>query len=139
MKLTHLLIVHAIVALVFGIGAVLIPQQFLSYFGPTLDPAGSLMMQFGGAWLIGIGLLAWFIRNTAESEARTGIVLSFLTMSVITFVVALLGQIATVPVLNTLGWLPVVISLILALGYVYFLFAGHEEVQAGSLTQHPQH
>ena len=39
------------------IGSVLAPHLFLSLFGATLGPAGAVMMQYGGAWLIGIGLL----------------------------------------------------------------------------------
>ena len=49
------------------------------------------MMQYGGAWLIGIGLLAWFARDAADLETRRAIVLAFLICYSIAFVVELFG------------------------------------------------
>jgi hypothetical protein len=60
MKLKSLFIFNAIATIIFGIGSVLAPQVFISLFGANLNPAGLLMMQYGGTWLIGIGLLAQF-------------------------------------------------------------------------------
>jgi hypothetical protein len=121
MKLKSLFVFNAIATIIFGVGSVLAPQAFVSLFGATLNPAGALMMQYGGAWLIGIGLLAWFVRNTADSEARQAIVLAFLICYSIAFIVALLAQLAAV--LNALGWGTVALNLLLALGYGYFQFA----------------
>ena len=121
MKLKSLFIFNAIATIIFGIGSVLAPQALISLLGANLDPAGVLMMQYGGAWLIGIGLLAWFARNAADSEARRAIVLAFLICYSIAFVVALLAQLANV--LNALGWGTVALNLVLALGYGYFQFA----------------
>lgn len=121
MKLKSLFIFNAIATIIFGIGSVLAPQALISLLGANLDPAGVLMMQYGGAWLIGIGLLAWFARNAADSEARRAIVLAFLICYSIAFIVALLAQLADV--LNALGWGTVALNLVLALGYGYFQFA----------------
>jgi hypothetical protein len=121
MKLKSLFVFNAIATIIFGVGSVLAPQALVSLFGATLNPAGALMMQYGGAWLIGIGLLAWFVRNTADSEARQAIVLAFLICYSIAFIVALLAQLAAV--LNALGWGTVALNLLLALGYGYFQFA----------------
>jgi len=121
MKLKSLFIFNAIATIIFGIGSVLAPQALVSLYGTTLNPAGVLMMQYGGAWLIGIGLLAWFARNAADSEARRAIVLAFLICYSIAFIVALLAQLTAV--LNALGWGTVALNLVLALGYSYFQFA----------------
>ena len=121
MKLKSLFIFNAITSIFFGVGSVLAPQVIVSLFGATLNPAGMLMMQYGGAWLIGIGLLAWFARNAADSEARRAIVLAFMICYSIAFVLALLSQLAGV--LNALGWGTVVLNLLLAIGYGYFQFA----------------
>ena len=121
MKLKSLFIFNAITVIIFGVGSVLAPQVFVSLFGATLNPAGMLMMRYGGAWLIGIGLLAWFARNAADSEARRAIVLAFMICYSIAFVLALLSQLAGV--LNALGWGTVVLNLLLAIGYGYFQFA----------------
>ena len=121
MKLRYLFIFNAFATIIFGIGSVLIPQTLITLFGSTLNPAGLLMMQYGGVWLIGLGLLAWLARNAAESEARKAIILAFMICYGVAFIVALLAQLNTV--LNAFGWGTVGLNLVLALGYGYFQFA----------------
>ena len=133
MKTRPLFVINAIVALPFGIGSVLAPDLFLSLFGAKLGPAGSLMMQFAGAWLIGIGLLTWLARNASDHEVQRNIALAFMVMYIVALVVALLGQFSGV--LNALGWLVVVINACLALGYGYALFTGREATKAVSRIQ----
>jgi len=121
MKLKYLFIFNAFATIIFGIGSVLIPQTLVTLFGSTLNPAGVLMMQYGGVWLIGLGLLAWLARNAAESEARKAIILAFMICYGVAFIVALLAQLNAV--LNAFGWGTVDLNLVLALGYGYFQFA----------------
>ena len=121
MKLKTLFIFNAIATILFGIGSVLAPFTLVNLFGSTLNPAGALMMQYGGVWLIGIGLLAWFARNSTDSDARRAIVLAFLICYSIAFIIALLAQLNNV--LNAFGWGTVTLNLVLALGYGYFQFA----------------
>jgi len=121
MKLKYLFIFNAIATIIFGIGSVLIPQTLVTLFGSTLNPAGVLMMQYGGVWLIGLGLLAWLVRNAAESEARKAVILAFMVCYGIAFIVALLAQLNAV--LNAFGWGTVGLNMVLALGYGYFQFA----------------
>lgn len=121
MKLKYLFIFNAVATIIFGIGSVLIPQTLVTLFGSTLNPAGVLMMQYGGVWLIGLGLLAWLVRNAAESEARKAVILAFMVCYGIAFIVALLAQLNAV--LNAFGWGTVGLNMVLALGYGYFQFA----------------
>lgn len=126
MKLKVVFIANAVVSLPFGLGSVLAPHLFMSLFGTTLGPAGALMMQYGGAWLIGIGLLTWFTRNGADSEAGRGIALALLIAYLIALVVSVLGQLAGV--LNTLGWMPVAIQVFFAASLGYLLLAERRAV-----------
>lgn len=121
MKLKYIFIFNAIATIIFGIGSVLMPQTFANLFGSTLNPAGVLMMQYGGVWLIGLGLLSWFARNAPESETRRAITRAFVICYGVAFIVALLAQLNAV--LNVLGWGTVGLNLLLALGYGYFQFA----------------
>ena len=121
MKPKTLFIANALVSLPFGIGSVLAPHLFLSLFGATLGPAGAYMMQFAGAWLIGLGLLTWLTRNAAQSEAGRGIALALLVAYLVALVVSVLGQLAGV--LNVLGWMPVAIQVLFAAGLGYGLLA----------------
>ena len=115
MKLKVLFIANTIVSLPFGIGSVLAPHLFLSLFGATLGPAGAVMMQYGGAWLIGLGLLTWFARNAAGSEAGRGIASALLVAYLVALVVSVLGQLAGA--LNVLGWMPVAIQAFFVVGF----------------------
>ena len=121
MKLKVLFIANTVVSVPFGIGSVLAPHLFLSLFGATLGPAGAVMMQHGGAWLIGLGLLTWFTRNAAESEAGRGIAGALLVAYLVALAVSVRGQIAGA--LNTLGWLPVLIQAFFVAGLGYHLLA----------------
>jgi hypothetical protein len=123
-KLKTLFIANAIVSLPFGIGSVLAPRLFLSLFGATLGPAGAYMMQFAGAWLIGIGLLAWLTRDGVESGTGRGIAQGLLVAYLVALVVSVLGQLAGV--LNVLGWMPVAIQVFFVAALGYGLFAGRE-------------
>lgn len=120
MRLSNLLIFHAVVALVFGILFVLAPAPVVSLYGVTLGLAGTLMARSVGACLIGIGLACWFARSSGASELRQGVILSFFIGDVVGFIVALLGQLSGVT--NALGWINVAIWLSLTLGLGYFRF-----------------
>jgi hypothetical protein len=123
-RLRTLFIANAVASLPFGIGSIVAPHLFLSLFGATLGPAGAYMMQFAGAWLIGLGLLTWFTRGAADTEAGRGIALALLVAYLVALVTSVLGQLAGV--LNVLGWIPVAIQLFFVLGLGYGLFAGRE-------------
>ena len=120
MKIKTLFVFNAIATILFGTGSVLAPHTLVNLFGSALNPAGALMMQYGGVWLIGIGLLAWFARDSTESDAQKAIVLAFLICYSLAFVVALIAQLNNV--LNAFGWGTVALNLVLALGYGYFQF-----------------
>ena len=120
MKLSNLLVVNTIVALVYGISFVLVPATVLSIYGVTQGPAVELMGQFFGVALIGIGLLTWFARNVADSDTQRGIILALLISDVIGVIVAVLGTVSGV--MNVVGWSAVGIYALLGLGYAYLQF-----------------
>jgi hypothetical protein len=126
MKLKTLFIFNTAVSLPFGIGCVLAPHLFTSLFGTTLNPAGALMMQYGGAWLIGLGLLTWFTRNAAESEAGRTIAWALLVAYLVALVVSVMGQLTGA--LNVLGWMPVLIQAFFVAGLGYNLLAERRAV-----------
>jgi hypothetical protein len=66
-------------------------------------------------------VLAWFARNTPDSETRRAIVLAMLVEHALGLIVALWGQLSGV--VNALGWSTVGIYLLLTAGYGYFLLA----------------
>jgi len=120
MKLSTWLTIAAVVAVVFGLAFVLVTGPLLSFYGITIDKAGTLVAQLFGAALIGFAVLNWFARGVTDREARQAIVLANLASDTVGFVMALIGQLAGVA--NALGWSTVAIYLLLALGFAYFQF-----------------
>jgi len=121
MNLKTLLVFNAIVALVYGVGFVLVPATVLTLYGATVSPSANLVGQLFGVTLIGIGLICWLARNVTDPGAQRAIVLAQLIATVIGVIVAVMGTISGV--MNAVGWSAVVIYLLLALGYAYFQFA----------------
>jgi hypothetical protein len=120
MKLNSLMIITAIVALIFGLGFMLVPLQSISLYGNTLEGAGVFVARYFGAALIGYGILAWFNRNTASRQVTMG----FFAAMVLGFLVALYDAIYGTH--NGLVWLNVAIYLLLGIGFGYFSFVKKE-------------
>jgi NAD/NADP transhydrogenase beta subunit len=120
MKLSNLLVINAIVALVYGISFVLVPATVLSLYGMTQGPSAALAGQFFGVALIAIGLLTWFTRNITDSDTQRAFILALLISDVIGVIVAVLGTVSGV--MSAVGWSAVGIYLLLSLGFAYFQF-----------------
>jgi hypothetical protein len=119
MKLKTLMIIKAIVCLCFGIPILLVPHFIYSIFGASLTDGGAFVAREYGAAMIGILMLTWFARNSPESEARWAIILALFVYDALGFVVTLIAILSGA--LNPLAWLVVVLYLLLALGFGYFL------------------
>ena len=128
MKLSVLFIITAIIAIVFGVVFVIIPEPMYSLYGIESNMMLNYMGQLFGAALIVVGLIAWGSRNAADSDARRAIIFSFFIGDTIGFVIALIGQVNQV--VNAVGWTTVVIYFLLALGFAIFQFSKEKPVQA---------
>lgn len=120
MKISILLLVNTIVALIFGIAFVLVPGTVAGLYGVTPTPAVNLVGQFFGSALIAIGLVCWFIRNVTDAAALKAIVLAQLIANIIGLIISILGTVGGT--INAVGWSSVVIYLVLALWFAYFQF-----------------
>lgn len=103
MRLGTLLLIGGVIALVFGLGFLMVPAPMLALYGVPPDPAVVLMGRFFGAALVQLGL-----------------VLGSFLGSVAGLVVALSGQFWGV--VNSLGWSTVAIYGLLLIGYGSFVF-----------------
>ena len=95
-------IIHAIVALIFGLAFVFVPGSTLSLYGVTVNEAGIFISRLYGASLLVFAVLAWFARNAEESTARRAILIGFFIGFAVGFIVALIGQLSGV--VNAVGW-----------------------------------
>ena len=120
MKLKHVFIFNTVVALIYGIGAVLLPETIMSMHDMSTDPTGIYLGRSFGVSLIGIGLVTFLIRDVPDTKVSHSIALGLLVSDIVGFVVSLLAMLAGL--MNALGWLGTGIYLVLALGYGYFRF-----------------
>jgi hypothetical protein len=120
MKLSTLLVITAIVALVFGICFVLVPRVVLSIYGITEGRSEALMSEFFGTALIGIGLIAWLMRKVTDASAQRAVVIGFLITDVLGLIISLIGTLSET--MNSVGWTVVVLYLLLTIGYTSILF-----------------
>ena len=133
MKLSTLMIFNAVVAGVFGVAFLLVPDQVGSLYDVEVNEILTYVVRLLGAELIAIAGVTWFARNADDSAARRAIVLALLIGNAIGFVVALIGQINNV--VAAVGWGNVAIYLLLALGYGYFQFVKPAPGQAPSFGE----
>ena len=133
MKLRYVFMVNTLVALIFAAGLLLAPKTILNLYGLTVGTAVrnnaiiSLVAQLLGATLIVPGLLSWFAGSMQDAGGRRSAAVSLLVYDVIGFgVVLFVGMIPKV--MSAAGWSLVLIFLLFAIGYAYFLFMRPQEI-----------
>jgi len=119
MKLKTLMISKAIVCITLGIPILAAPVLFYSVFGLALTPSGAYTAREYGASLIGNFLLTWFARDVQDPLSRRAILLGMTFYNTIGFIATLV--VVLTGVTNFLGWGPVVLYLLFAVGFGYFL------------------
>jgi hypothetical protein len=124
MKFNTLMIITAVVALIFGLGFILVPSITVGLYGTQLDTIGEFVGRYFGAALIGYAFLAWLNRNSTSRPVQGG----FFVAMALGFVVSLYDALAGVH--NALVWLNVVIYLLLGIGFGYFFFTQEEAAAA---------
>ena len=120
MKLRVFLIINAILAIVHGIGFILMPSELLALYQVSRGASEQLMGQFFGATLLSVGVLAWLGKDLTDSRALAAIVLANLIGVAVGAVVSIRGVLSGV--MGSAGWTSVAIYVFLTLGFLYFQF-----------------
>ena len=128
MKLKHLLIINAIIALGYAFGELLITKTMFSLYFVTETPTAEaiLALRYFGWGLLAVGLICAFVATAPPSEAKQAIVKALFIADVVGLIVSLMGIFSGT--FTALGWSAVVIYVFLAAGYGYFWFIKPETV-----------
>lgn len=118
MKLSHLLLLCAIVSSVFGIGLMFVPDQVLPLYGLGPGRAGVLVSRLLGAALLGVAVLNWAAMSVTDTTAHRAIAMGNMTGSGLVFVVLLTAQ--GQGLLLSFGWPTITLALLFTLGFAYF-------------------
>ncbi|MCP5094261.1 MAG: hypothetical protein GY943_01780 [Chloroflexi bacterium] len=125
MTLTNLFRLHAILAVIYAIGLVLIPKSIIGLLSDApLGTVGTDVTRLFGAALVMISLIAWAASRMNGAEGRRAIALSLFVYTTLGTIITLLGQFAGT--WGPLGWSNIVSYLIFVVGYGYFLFVKPE-------------
>ncbi|MBV8850325.1 MAG: hypothetical protein JOZ16_12155 [Methylobacteriaceae bacterium] len=122
LNLNTFLLISAIVALLFGLGFVLLPGVMFSIYGIAASPASYLGFRLFGSVLVAIGLLNWLFKDSSNWEAVRALLLSVAIGNVIGLLLVLFATIAGT--INAMGWSAVLIYLLLGIGDAYFVSRG---------------
>ena len=122
MRLSSLLLTAGLLALVFGLGFLLVPQAVLPVYGIQPEPTTMLMSRYFGAALVHIGAAVYLILEVHEAPAQRALVVAGVVGSLAGLGVSVMGQLSGL--VNAMGWSSVAIYGALLLGYASFLRGG---------------
>ena len=108
----------AILALVHGVGFVLVPEQVAASYGMSASVSTVLMARLFGAALLGLGLIFWFARG-GSSDSVHGVLVATIIGNTLGLIVVVMGTMAGT--LNAMGWVATLIYLFGAAGSGYFV------------------
>ena len=118
-----LFVLSAILAVIIGLGFLIVPDRALPLLGTTEQYVSTLVAaRFFGFALFGMGLVLWFAKDVADEKAQKNLGIANLVISVIGLGLSLYGTMAGNAVIRTNAWVPIVIFLLGALGYGFMLF-----------------
>lgn len=127
MKLKHMFIIQAIIALAYALGELFIPGTITKIYGLGDNPGAEIILvaRLFGWGLAAVGLIAALVANAPHSEARQSIVKGLFVAHVVGFIVCLMGVLNGT--FNAVGWSGVILYLLLAAGFGYFWFIRPEQ------------
>jgi len=109
-----LFITDAVIAVLFGIGLVVVPAALLALYGAADSPTATFLARVLGAAVLGHGAIQWLARDVAETAAGWAITRGNLAFDVVAAIAAALAVLSSA--INLLGW--GIVVLFAALGAV---------------------
>jgi len=122
MNVKVFLAIAAAIAVLYGIAFLLMPAFVLATYGMTTEPSTILSARYFGLTLLGLGLIVWLVRESADGKVLRGLLSGLAIQSAIGVVVSIWGTLGGA--MNAMGWSAALIYAVLLAGYLYFLFVG---------------
>ncbi len=121
MKFRTYMLIAAIIAVLYGLGFLFVPNTVMGLYGVKLNEPGRYVALYFGSALMGIAVTWWRVRKSKTvHDVREGVFLGGIVLSITGFVVALLDAI-TGPS-NNFAWINPVIYAFLSIGFFYSYF-----------------
>jgi hypothetical protein len=119
MTLKAFLTISSVIGVLFGLGFLLVPESVSAVYGTPPEVHTILADRYFGATLLTLGLVFWFVRETADKATMRGLLIGFAIGNVIGVIVSIVGTVAGT--VNSMGWTSVALYLVLLAGCAYHL------------------
>jgi hypothetical protein len=117
-----LFVIDAVLAFLFGLAFLLVPERVLGLFGTTEKYASTLLLaRFFGTALLALALVLWFAKDAEEGVLR-GVGIALIVGALAGLIVTLLGTFSSGAVIRSNGWLAMLLYVLVGLGSAYLLF-----------------
>lgn len=117
-----LFVIDALLAFLFGLAFLFVPERVLGLFGTTEKYASTLLLaRFFGTALVALGLVLWFAKD-AEDAAQRGMGIALVVGALAGLAVTLMGTFASGAVIRSNSWVAMLIYLLAGLGSAYLVF-----------------
>jgi hypothetical protein len=117
-----LLTITAVVAVLYGLAFVSIPDSINAVYGVPSAPYIALYTRFFGSALLGFGVINWFAKDFRSWDAIRGILIGTAVMTAIGALIALFAVVTGLS--NAMTWTSVLVYALLFAGAVYWLSQG---------------
>ena len=119
MKLTAFLGIAGVLALLFGLEFLLIPDMALAQYGVPAEAHHQMLARYFGSVLLAFGLLLMLARGTQEAATQRALLLASVAGNLVGLLLSLWARFAGLQ--GPLAWLSVAIYGALLLGALNFL------------------
>jgi uncharacterized membrane protein YfcA len=119
------LTITSVLAVLYGLGFVLIPGSMVALYGGPMEPHVTLNVQFFGSALLALGVISWFAKDFRDWDAMRGFLIGIVFSNVVGGLLSIWATITGV--LNGFGWSSVIVYVLLLLGALYFLWTGSQK------------
>lgn len=120
MNYRAMFLIHALIAVLLGLGLLVVPGRTLGQPGVDEYAATRLFSQFLGTVMLGLGLLLWFAKDVTEVNLQKGMGIGLLISDAAGLMITIMAT--TSGILRVDWWIAMVVYAILGLAYAYPVF-----------------
>ena len=124
-----LLTVTAVVAVLYGLAFLLIPDGINALYGVPSAPHTALYTRFFGSALLGFGVIDWFAKDFRSWDATRGVLIGTAVTTAVGGLIALSAVVTGLS--NAMTWTSVLVYALLFVGGGIFALTGREEFSRG--------
>jgi ABC-type Fe3+-siderophore transport system permease subunit len=125
-----LLTITAVVAILYGLAFLLVPDTINALYGVPSAPHIALYTRFFGSALLGLGVITWFAKDFRSWDAIRGVLIGIAVTTAIGGLIALFAVVTGLS--NAMTWTSVVVYALLLAGAVYWLSQGERNSAVGA-------